>query len=171
PREDQPGDVRLVAYVVPKTEAQTSNETIGENTERWQAIWDQTYKETLPAQAGASRSAEPDFNVIGWNSSYTGEPIPEQEMREWVDRTVERILDLKPRRVLEIGCGTGLLLFRVAPHCEEYVGVDFSATALDQIARNLAPRGLKNVTLSQQAAHDLSQVEPGSFDAVVVNSV
>ena len=55
-------------------------------------------------------------------------------MREWVETTVARILALQPRRVLEIGCGTGLLLYRIAPHVERYVGTDFSQTALDAIA-------------------------------------
>jgi cyclopropane fatty-acyl-phospholipid synthase-like methyltransferase len=44
-------------------------------------------------------------------------------MQEWVDRTVERILSLQPQRVLEIGCGMGLLLFRIAPHCSYYFGM------------------------------------------------
>ena len=45
----------------------------------------------------------------------TGEPIPEEEMREWIDRTVRRVAGLRPDRMLEIGCGNGLLLFRLAP--------------------------------------------------------
>ena len=36
-------------------------------------------------------------------------------------------------RILEIGCGTGLLLARVAPDCERYLGTDFSPTALEGI--------------------------------------
>jgi SAM-dependent methyltransferase len=73
---------------------------------------------------------DPTFNTIGWNSSYTGRPIPEAEMQEWMESTVERILSLHPRRVLEIGCGTGLLLFRFAPRCTQYYGTDFSQAAL-----------------------------------------
>ena len=61
------------------------------------------------------RPTDPTFDTSGWNDSYTGEPIPPTQMREWVDGTVARIRGLAPRRVLEIGCGTGLLLFRVAP--------------------------------------------------------
>ena len=63
---------------------------------------------------------DPTFNIAGWNSSFTGEAIPELEMRDWLDRTVEQILDLGPNRVLEIGCGSGMLLFRIAPRCVEY---------------------------------------------------
>ena len=54
-------------------------------------------------------------------------------MREWVDVTVARIAALQPERVLEIGCGTGLLLYRLAPNCERYVGTDFSAVAQRQV--------------------------------------
>ena len=73
------------------------------------------------------------FNITGWNSNYTDEPIPAAEMQEWLEDTVGRILSLKPRRVLEIGCGTGLILFKVAPHCEFYRGTDVSQRALDYI--------------------------------------
>ena len=34
------------------------------------------------------RTPDPAFNIVGWNSSYTGEPIPAEEMREWVEDTV-----------------------------------------------------------------------------------
>ena len=51
----------------------------------------------------------------GWNSSYTGEPIPLEEMAEWRSATVDRIMALQPRRVLEIGVGSGLLLSQIAP--------------------------------------------------------
>jgi methylase of polypeptide subunit release factors len=54
-------------------------------------------------------------------------------MREQVDATVARIRALKPQQALEIGCGTGLLLFRLAPECRQYVATDFSAVAVDYV--------------------------------------
>ena len=56
-------------------------------------------------------------------------------MLEWVEHTVGRILSLRPRRVLEIGCGTGMLLFRIAPLCEHYHGLDISASAIAMFKR------------------------------------
>jgi SAM-dependent methyltransferase/non-ribosomal peptide synthetase component F len=75
--------------------------------------------------------------------------------------------------VLEIGCGTGLLLSRIAPHCAEYHGTDMSATAVRQLRETVvAPRpDLANVELHVLPAHDLSAFGPGRFDTVVINSV
>jgi ubiquinone/menaquinone biosynthesis C-methylase UbiE len=115
----------------------------------------------------------PTFNISGWNSSYSGEPIPAAQMQEWLDGTVERIVSLKPTRVLEIGCGTGLLLFQIAPHCDRYWGIDFSKAALNYI-QNVLERPeyqLPQVTLLQRTADNFEGIEGETFDAVIINSV
>ena len=92
-------------------------------------------------------------------------------MREWVNSTVERIRRLKPRRVLEIGFGTGLLLFRVAPECEHYLATDFSEAAIANMRRHLSTIDLPQVNLLQCTADALTGVEKGSYDTVILNSV
>ena len=86
--------------------------------------------------------------------------------------TARRILDLRPKRILEIGCGTGLILSRVAPYCEEYYGTDVSGEALQQLQQYVKRVGLDDrVKLVQQAADDPGEAPREHFDVVVLNEV
>ncbi|MEH1807829.1 amino acid adenylation domain-containing protein [Nostoc sp.] len=167
-REDEQ-EKRLVAYVVPKTEYSNQQENLqlmqlqNEQVLQWQMLYNETYNQ--------STDSDPTFNFVGWNSSYTNQPIPAEQMREWVDNQVEQILALQPKRVLEIGCGTGLILFRIAPHCTKYWGTDFSSVSLNCIQQQLQKQEMPQVTLYQQMATDFEKVETAAFDAVILNSV
>jgi amino acid adenylation domain-containing protein len=172
PQEDRHGDKRLVAYIVPNegyhgsAEGPSRDELRGEHLSHWQTLFDHVY-------APERTERDPAFDTAGWNSSYTGEPIPDEQMREWLDDTVACILALRPRRVLELGCGTGLVLFQVAPHCESYVATDFSRAALDHVRGHLdlLGRAASRVRLEHAFVDEFSLLRPGSADLVVLNSV
>jgi len=167
-RTNQAGDQRLIAYIVPDLNYQPvetlANELGNEYIAQWQMLYEQTYRTV-------SALPDPTFNIIGWNSSYTGQPLAPEEMHEQIDQTVERILALHPTSVYEIGCGTGLLLFRIAPFCSSYRGSDFSSEALRYVERFLPDLQLSQVTLDQRLAHDISGIAEESFDVIILNSI
>ena len=165
PREDG-GERRLVAYVVPRRdETIGGGEREGARVGRWRDVYDRVIYEGVPEEAD-----DPTFNINGWASSYTGRPLGAAAMREQVAQTVARVLARGPRRVLEIGCGTGLLLFRMLPHCERYVGTDFSAVALAHVDRHVDASLRERVQLLERGADDFSGLPDGGFDAVLLNS-
>ena len=93
-------------------------------------------------------------------------------MQEWLGCTVERILALRPKRMLEVGCGVGLLLQHLAPACQSYRGTDISQSAIGELHHwvKLQP-GMQHVELSEREAIDFGDPESGSVDTVVLNSV
>jgi amino acid adenylation domain-containing protein len=169
-REDVPGEKRLVAYVVGDRNCslEAASDGVPENlrneiVSEWETLYEETYGTQNPLTG-------PSF--VGWNSSYTGQRIPDAQMQEWLTGTLERIQALGPKRLLEIGCGVGLLLQHLAPQCEVYVGTDISTSALTQLQQWRSQReDLKHVELMHRSATELQDLQSGSFDTVVVNSV
>ncbi|UCH92841.1 MAG: methyltransferase domain-containing protein, partial [Candidatus Aminicenantes bacterium] len=172
------GDKKLTAYIILNRyywrlhQEKSGIGLLEERVSEWQAVFDDMYM-SPPSQK------DPVFNIAGWNSSYSGEPLPAIEMRQWLDNTVERILALKPKNVMEIGCGTGLLLFRIIPFCRRYTGTDIAEQGLNYIHEQLA--GLKQeepaaqdwaeVKLIHRSAEKFDSVNKNELDLVVLNSV
>jgi SAM-dependent methyltransferase len=166
PFDDEARGVQLAGYVTlrPRPAADPEAVSTADLVDGWRTVFDETYRAATPE--------DPAFDIAGWVDSGTGDPIPDHEMRAWVEETVERITELGPRRVLEIGCGTGLLLTRIAPSCLKYHGTDISAPVLDRVRAAVATWDTAGVvSLEQRPAADFSGWTPGSFDTVVINSV
>ena len=163
-REDTPGHQQLVGYVVPNGSRAPGGAHDIDHVGKWHQIHEQGYRE----QQGLG--TEQDFT--GWNSSYDNEPLPLEHMDQWQAATVRRILDLRPKRVLEIGVGSGLILRPVAPHCVTYTGVDFSDALIQALGTAIDGTDLRDrVDLHTIAAHEVASMAPARFDTVVVNSV
>jgi amino acid adenylation domain-containing protein len=161
PRDDLPGGTQLVAYYTPDTayEEALERELAAAQTAAWRDVYDSRY----------AQDAQSDADAAVWTNSATGEPYSEADIREWADATVSRITALAPRRVLEIGCGSGLLLSRIAPDTERYVGTDISGQALELLREQA--RALPQVDLRHLPAHGIDAIAPETFDLVILNSV
>ncbi|WP_392479123.1 amino acid adenylation domain-containing protein [Nostoc sp. C110] len=163
-REDSDFDQRLVAYIVPTG---TEDEDLqGEQVELWQQVFNDAYHKSQDPED------DPTLNLASWNDSYTDKPYPKAVMQEWRDKTIDQILELAPKRVWEIGCGTGMLLLKIAPHCQKYLGTDIAAAGLHYIEQHLQQQSLKEkVTLKQSAANQFNGIEKNNYDLVILNSV
>ncbi|CAM2066524.1 Amino acid adenylation domain-containing protein [Sulfidibacter corallicola] len=161
-RED--GFRDLHAFLIPADDADRAALN-PEQVAQWERVWSETY-----GDGQAAEDADPTLNLVGWNSSYTGRPLPRRDMLEWVDATVARVADLRPGHILEVGCGLGLLLFRLAPRCQSYWATDLSQAAIDYVGRLARERGLNQVHLETAEACAF-ETEGKVFDLVLLNSV
>ncbi len=163
-REDG-GEKRLVGYVV----VSASDGAAGGQAEQVHE-WERIFDEHLYGRAESA--VDPMFNIVGWESTYTGEPIAAEEMKEWLEDTVRTVKECgKGGPMLEIGCGTGMLVYRLAGGSCQYWATDFSARALEYVGRHLEGVGLEagRVKLERRAADEWEGL--AGFEGVVLNSV
>lgn len=162
-KQDKSIDTTMIAYLLLEDENILSDlpiELIHGN--QWATIYDRLY------QQNASHTT---FDTIGWTSSYTGKPFSKADMEEWAQQTVHQIVDLSAQKILEIGCGMGLLLFLLTPQCLSYHGIDISTAALAHINKQLTDHPFKSkVSLSEGSAHSFQLPDNTHFDTIVINS-
>ena len=130
-REDG-GVKRLVGYIVPR-QAGGPVDATAHWREQWEMIFSQAIKDT-----DGKNTASIDAVITGW----TGLKDAAGQVNEWIDTTVQRIATFAPRRVLEIGCGTGQCAQPTRPgQPEVYWAADIAAPAIEALkAKNTLPR-------------------------------
>ena len=114
-----------------------------------------------------------DISGGGWKSSYTGEWLSREVMDEYGENILRKLSPLlAPEiRILEIGCSSGISMFRLAPHVGYYLGTDLSPKILEKSEQERDRLGLDNIHLRALPAHEIAALGEANFDIVVINSV
>jgi amino acid adenylation domain-containing protein len=120
-----------------------------------------------------AETAVDDITAGGWISSYTGKPFSREEMAEYGNNILKKLEPLlQPcMRVLEIGCASGISMYRIAPRIGLYYGTDLSSVIIDWNRKKVKEERHQNIQLSCLAAHEVFQIMERDFDLVIMNSV
>ncbi len=139
---------------------------------------EQDRRRTLEAKgAGSATSDVHDRSLAYWSGrapEYSR--LHEDELASERGASLAAVLEGLPKavpgaRVLDLGCGSGLLSIVLAGKGCAVTGVDFSADMLEQARANTAAHGVgANATFVQADVHELP-FEDGSFDLVVTRNV
>ncbi|MBW0172600.1 MAG: bifunctional 2-polyprenyl-6-hydroxyphenol methylase/3-demethylubiquinol 3-O-methyltransferase UbiG [Hydrogenophaga sp.] len=81
---------------------------------------------------------------------------------EWIDR----LAGLAGKRVVDIGCGGGILSDSMARKGAKVTGIDLSAKALRVAQLHALEAGTSNVSYQEISAEAMAQEHPGEFDVV-----
>ncbi len=111
-----------------------------------------------------------DDEAATWDDSEPVRAYARGAWRSLQEVCAERGVRLEGARVLDFGCGTGLLTEQVAPQAGEVVALDVSAAMLEV----LQGKGLDNVrTVLGELADAVGEgaLAAGTFDLVVCSSV
>lgn len=80
----------------------------------------------------------------------------------WIDERV----GLAGKRVLDVGCGGGILAESMAKRGAEVLGIDMGAAPLAVAQLHAQQTGVKNISYQQIPVEQLAEQQPHSFDVV-----
>lgn len=109
----------------------------------------------------------------GWINSYTREYFTEKEVKECIDNTYDKLssyLFHKPK-ILEIGCASGLTMYKLSPFATQYFGIDMSETIIEKNKGIIRKNKIDNIKLACLSAHEINLLSETNFNIVILNSV
>ena len=122
-----------------------------------------------------------------YTDSFTNEMHERPTIVEWVDETVKEVVSRRPSSVVEMGCGKGMILYKVASAAcvGEYVGCDLSRLAVKHVERIWKTRVARPIEACAEGeepiscklstyvcdASNFSGLREEGYDAVVCNGV
>ncbi|KAK1250213.1 hypothetical protein MKX08_010216 [Trichoderma sp. CBMAI-0020] len=170
-RDHESQEPEMVGFVVTQDDDHTAEqEEAGGQVEGWNDFFESnTYADIDTIDQSAIGN---DFK--GWTSMYDGNEIDKTEMHEWLDDTMRTLLDGQaPGHVLEIGTGSGMILFNLGAGLQRYVGLEPSKSAATFVTKVIesipALDGRANVHVG--SATDIGQLDGFYPELVVLNSV
>jgi SAM-dependent methyltransferase len=112
-----------------------------------------------------------------WDAEPDVQQYADKAYESWQRRVAPLLEKVSEIKVLDFGCGTGLLTEKLAPICHEIVAVDNSVGMIDVLDRKIAGSGSGPGNVSTLVAtidHSSIMANPnvlGNFDLVVASSV
>ncbi|KAL9484759.1 hypothetical protein ACSS6W_003548 [Trichoderma asperelloides] len=170
-RDQEGQEPEMVGFVATQGDDHSAaQEEAGNQVEGWKEFFESnTYADIDTIGQSAVGN---DFK--GWTSMYDGNEIDKNEMQEWLDDTIRTLLDGQtPGHVLEIGTGSGMILFNLGAGLQSYVGLEPSKSAVTFVTKAIrsipALEGKANVHVG--SATDVGQLSGLYPELVVLNSV
>jgi 2-polyprenyl-3-methyl-5-hydroxy-6-metoxy-1,4-benzoquinol methylase len=115
-----------------------------------------------------------DF-AADWDDEPDVRKYADKAFESWQRKAAPLILSMAETRVLDFGCGTGLLTEKLAPLCQHVVAVDTSVEMIGVLKRKIIEAGVKNVTPLVTSIDSKAITEYrdtlGQFGLVVASSV
>lgn len=155
----------LVAYVEIDEEKIFSSDiqsTSGDTSSFLKNIYDDIYLHAHEFEQG-------EINTCGWQSSFTGRVFNTEELYESYSFIRKTISTADLSEVLEVGCGTGSLLFEYVDKVDSCTIVEISTTAIDYVKGRLSAKQLQKVSFKNESVLNIHSHE--KYSCIIINSV
>ena len=116
-----------------------------------------------------------DDRAVGWDANKDVRVFAEKAFESLCTKIAPLMPNLADVRILDFGCGTGLLSEKLAPLCGHIVAVDASARMIEVLRRKVNDQGIENITplqtvINAEAVRQRPELTD-KFDLIVASSV
>lgn len=152
----------IVYYSASEEAEQENNDLIIDN-------WESLFNFSVYDDKKEDKEINADFS--GWASVITGEDIPIADMKRWRSWILNKITTLRPQQVLEIGIGSGLIMYPLLHQVKKFVGLDLSQAVVERHLSYLS-NDTSDVSLYHLRADQINELPKDlHFDTIIINSV